>query len=261
MRNLFSAGAALAVAALLARPVAAQITPGSTFTFSGTADANDIGLGGVMLSFAPNIAANTTGNTGSFAAFNAGGTGQIQHIRVGNGAESIPAFLTIGGYRFDVSSLPSGGSGQDACYIDPAPGQTCTPYQSIQGDPSVNAGLSPFYVANLDSGDPTAPINSTAAFALVGTVTGPDGYASSFVGTISSAFPGMPYQYVLYTLEQDGLQDLSFTGSFVVGPAIGSTSGGTASSVTPEPATYALVGFGLVGLAGIARRRRTQRPA
>lgn len=254
MRVLLSTGAAL-VAALLTHTASAQITPGSTFTFTGTADATDIGLPGVMLDFAPHVIAAVSGNTGSFASLNtldaSGVSGDIRGIRVGNGAQSIANFVTIGGYHFDVTFLPSGGFGQADCYVDPVPGQTCTPFQSVQGDPLNNDGLSPFNVTNVASGDPQAPINSTAAFDLTGTVTGPGGYVSGFTGTISSAFVGAPYQYVLYDLEQEGLYGLTFTGTFVAGPVIG----GSGTSVTPEPATYALVAIGLAGVAGVARRR------
>lgn len=257
IRHLLPTGAALAAVAVFTHAATAQITPGSTFTFTGTADATDIGLPGVILDFVPRVVAASSGNTGSFTSLNtgvaSGVSGHIGGIRVGNGDESIVNFLTIGGYRFDVTSLPSGGFGQDDCYVDPVPGQTCTPYQSVQGDPSVNAGLSPFYVTNVASGNPDAPINSTAAFGLTGTVTGPGGYMSGFTGTISSTFVGTPYQYVLYNLEQEGLSGLTFTGTFVAGPVIGRTG----VSVTPEPATYALVAVGLAGVAGATRWRCT----
>ena len=260
MRSVRLIGAALAV--LSTHVAGAQITPGSTLTFTGMANAADIGLEGVMLDFAPDVTTAPPANSGSFSTMGAqSGTapvGRIGGIRVGNGAEVIPDFLTIAGYRFDVAFLPEGGFGQDDCYVDPAPGQTCTPFQSVQGDPYVNHGLSPFFVQNVASGDSTAPVNSTAAFTVIGTVTSPDGYLSAFSGTIASAFVAQPYQYVLYTLEQDGLENLTFTGSFVAGEVLGRTSVDppVAGSVVPEPATYALVATGLAGVAGVVRRRR-----
>ncbi|GJG89296.1 hypothetical protein tb265_44770 [Gemmatimonadetes bacterium T265] len=269
MRRSFLASAALAAFPFVTTSVsvaAAQIAPGSTLTFTGTADATDIGLPGVILDFMPRIVAASSGNTGTFASLNRRGgpgvSGHIDDIRVGNGPQSLSNFVTLGGYRFTLGALPSGTFGQDACYVDPAPGQTCTPYQSVQGDPSVNDGLSPFYVANLASGNPNAPINSVATFGLLGTVTGPGGTTSNFFGTISSYFVGLPYQVVLYTLEQQGLQGLTFTGTFVAGAPIGRVVGnggvgtGVPSAVVPEPSTYALVGAGLVAVAGLARRRR-----
>lgn len=255
-----AACAALALAAVPASGVsaAAQLARGSTLTFTGTADATDIGLGGVVLDFSGPVTAGAAGNTGAFASLNrpsgAGLSGHIADVRVGNGAQRVRNFFVLGGYRFDLLSLPSGGYGQDACYTeDFAVGQTCTPYQSVQGKPEINDGLSPFYVANVYSGDPEAPINSTAAFDLFGTVTGPGGARSYFTGTIASTFVGLPYQYVLWTLENDGLPDVTFTGTFTVGGAATGTAGET---VAPEPGTYALVAAGLVGTAAAARRRR-----
>ncbi|HEY0778183.1 MAG TPA: PEP-CTERM sorting domain-containing protein [Gemmatirosa sp.] len=276
MRSSFVPGAALVALAALAgaAPTAdAQITPGSTFTFTGTADATDIGLGGVFLDFTKHVTAAPTGNTGTFASLNRHGNGpqgNIADVRVGNGPEPIDRFLTIGPYKFSLAALPVGRYGQAACYDTTfAVGQTCTPYQSVQGQPTINAGLSPFYVANV-SANPDGSLNSTAAFDLTGTVTGPGGATSSFFGTIAASFIGLPYQVVLYTLEQQGLQGLTFTGTFTAGAPLSGkfassstgTSGVVASAtVTPEPASAALLGVGLLGAAGVARRRRTARGA
>ena len=271
MRSFLAASAAALAfsAGAVAQPAAAQIAPGSTLIFSGTADATDVGLGGVVLDFTKHVVAASSGNTGAFASLNTrgnGATGKIADVRVGNGPEYIANFLQFGGYKFTLFGLPSGPYGQDACYVDPVPGQTCTPYQSVQGNPMVNAGLSPFYVANTASIDPTAPINSTAAFDVFGTVSGPGGAMSLFTGTIASSFVGLPYQYVLYTLEQQGLQGLNFTGTFTTGPGVlagaqeRATLAGTVftpdATVTPEPATLGLVAVGFVGAMAAARRGR-----
>ena len=249
--------------AFVSLPAAAQIAPGSTLTFTGTADATDIGLKGVMLDFSKRVTASASGNTGAFAWLNGPGTdatGKISGIRVGNGAEYINDFFQIGDYKFSLNGLPSGSYPQAPCYTDQfALGQTCTPFQSVQGVPDNNAGLSPFYVANV-SMNADSSLNSTAAFDLFGTVTGPAGTVSSFSGTIASAFPGTPYQIVLYTLENYGLQGLDFTGTFTVGAGVGGGGiGGTDATVTPEPTTVALVVAGLLGVVGVSRRRRASR--
>lgn len=270
MHHLFASGvavAALACSAItFATPVAAQIAPRSTLVFTGTADATDIGLGGVLLDFTPSrVVASQSGNTGTFASLNrANGTGvsgHIDDIRVGNGPQYDRNFLVLGGYRFALDSLPSGRYGQDACYVEPAPGQTCTPYQSVQGDTSRRAGRSPFSVANTASGnpDPRLAINSTAAFDVFGTVTGPGNMTSTFTGTIASSFIGLSYQEVLLTLEGYGLQGLDFTGTFVVGgPAVTTLGDDLGAAVVPEPSSYALVAAGLFGMGAVTARRRTR---
>lgn len=271
MRRSFVPSAAFAALACIAGPAAAQITPGSTLTFTGMADATDIGLGGVALDVTKQVVAAPSGNTGTFAVLDTrgrdGATGKIADLRVGNGPEPIKNFLQFGGYKFTLASLPSGRYGQAACYDTTfTVGQTCTPFQSVQGNPAVNAGRSPFSVANV-SANPDGSINSTAAFDLYGTVTGPGGATSSFFGTISSYFVGLPYQVVLYTLEQQGLQGLPFTGTFTTGAVLAGgkhavdaaalgADGVADATVTPEPSAVALVLVGLVGVAGAVRRRR-----
>ena len=198
-RLAFALAATVAAAPAVTTTAGAQLTPGSTLYFTGTADATDIGSPGVILNFDKKVFADAFANTGVFAAFNdAKGkstSGKIQNILVGNGPQPIEKFLQFGAYRFDLASLPSSGYGQDECRIDPAPGQTCTPYQSPGFE------LSPFYLVNYASGDPDNPISSTVAFDLIGTVRGPGNAMSSFFGTISTTVPGVPYQYVLYGLE------------------------------------------------------------
>ncbi len=271
MRSSFVLGAALAALATSAAAAAAQIAPGSTFTFTGTADATDIGLGGVMLDFTKQVVASPSGNTGTFASFNTAGNvrpNKISDVRVGNGPEFIPNFVQYGAYKFTLLGLPSGRYGQDACYdttMTMTVGATCTPYQSVQGQPQINAGVSPFYVKNLSS-NPDGSVNSTAGFDLFGTVSGPGGVSSPFFGTIASTFVGLPFQAVLYTLEQQGLQGLNFTGTFTTGPQLAGRFGRSnldvldvlepAATVTPEPTSVALVAAGLLGAGAAARRRR-----
>ena len=66
MRSSFPTNAvfaALAIVATTATTAAAQITPGSTLTFTGTANATDVGLPGVILDFNPRVTAGPSGNT------------------------------------------------------------------------------------------------------------------------------------------------------------------------------------------------------
>lgn len=234
---------ALVALAVVASPLVpslagAQLAPGTTLVLTGAADAVDIGSAGVLLSFLAPVRVDAA-STGAFAPL-AGGTATLAPITVGNGAQNAPGVVRAGGFTFDLQSIPSGGFGQADCYVAPAAGQQCTPYQL----PSYE--LSPFYLANVATGT-EGVLAAFIAFDVRGTVTA-NGTTSSFTGTIASTFVGVSYQEALFALEQTGLQGVPFTGTFVVGaPTV---------SVTPEPATLALVGGGLAALGLVVGRRR-----
>lgn len=245
-------------AAAVASPAAAQIAPGSTLVFSGTADAIDIGSSGVLLDFIRQVRADPSANTGSFASLNkprVGAAGSIETLAVGSGPQEIRKVLHFGPYKFDLSYLPSGQYGQDDCYVAPEVGQRCTPYQF----PSYE--LSPFYLENVASANSDAMFTALVSFDVVGSVTS-HGQTAGFTGTITSTIEGLSYQEALGGLEQYGMEGVPFTGTFVVG---GGTAGvrppafaavGAAATVTPEPSTVVLVATGLAAVAGVARRRR-----
>ena len=251
------ARAALPSSLLLAlgtAPAAAQAT-GGTLTFTGVADASELGSPGVLLEFGTHVRLDPAQNTGIFAHLNNNGgpsaAGSMETITVGNGPQPVSRALHIGGYSFDLSFLPSGSYGQDDCYVAPAVGQLCTPYQLPSNE------LSPFYLENVAAGGSDAMFTAIVSFDVAGTVTG-RGATHQFTGTITTVFEGLSYQEALMGLEQHGLRDVPFTGTFVVGA--GGVSAGTLSSasvaVVPEPGTVALVGSGLAMLVGVARRRK-----
>lgn len=264
MRRTSRPCAALAALAIVASAsvaiapshAAAQIASGSTLVFSGVTDATDLGSPGVLLDFMKHVTADPSANTGTFATLNRpkkGQTGNIAPMVVGNGPQAVSKFLKIGGFHFDLSFVPSGAYGQDECYVDPAVGQRCTPFQL----PSYE--LSPFYLENRASGIPQAPFTSIIAFDVVGTVRG-RGTTTDFFGTIVTTFVGVSFQEALLGLEAFGLEGVPFTGTFVAGgptTLAASSLAATSVSVAPEPSTVALMATGLVGVAALARRRRT----
>ena len=242
MSRPFMARATCVVLALgaFASHASAQITPGSRLELSGLVDATDIGAAGIVLDFQPGTLTSGAGSTGSFASIPATG-GAIRGMTVGVGPIALPSFVTFGGYRFDVTFIPTGSFGQGQCYVEPAVGQTCTPIQSPNPFPS------PFDLTNYDSGNPEAPFRSVASFQVQGFVTGPGNVTSPFVGVIAAEFPTMSFQEALMTVETTGIRDIRYTATFT-------TTVGTVTT-TPEPSTWALLATGLAGVVVLARRR------
>ena len=265
MRRTFHSCAAFAALAVVVatpvvtRPAAAQLAPGSTVTFSGVANATDLGSPGVFLQFLGPVTVDPAGLTRSFAPLGRPGqpaTAAIQNFVVGVGPQSVPGVLQLGQFRFDLTHLPSGRYGQDQCYVAPAVGQQCTPYQF----PSYE--LSPFYLENLATPGTDDVFTALISFDVTGTVTA-RGVTQTFFGTISTTFVGASFQEALGGLEATGLQGVPFTGRFVVGgPAAVASAAQLAPAmmVTPEPGTVLLVASGLLGVGGVAARRR-RRPA
>jgi hypothetical protein len=264
LRTAFVAGLLLTGATT----ATAQLTAGSRLSFTGTADATDLGKPGVLLDFRPTVSVATATNTGTFATLNRtsgnGVTGSISDLLVGQGRQRISNFLVVGGYRFDLLSLPSGSYGQGQCYVAPDVGQLCTPYQSALGDPRPTDRLSPFYMANVASQHPAASTDARIAFDLIGTVTGPGGATSNFSGTIATTFVGLSFQEVLFGLEMlgehgQGFPGIDFTGTFVIGSQFRTASlddDDVMVTVNPEPGTIAFVATGLLVAGAAARRRR-----
>ncbi|HEY0970962.1 MAG TPA: PEP-CTERM sorting domain-containing protein [Gemmatimonadales bacterium] len=248
-------GAALPLTTFLASPAAAQ--SGGTLVVSGVADATELGSPGVLLEFVRHVRVDPTANSGIFSHLNSSGgegaAGSMETITVGVGPQSTHRVLHVGGYAFDLSFLPSGPYGQDECYVAPEVGQRCTPYQ-LPGD-----DLSPFYLENVAAAGSDAMFTAIVSFDMAGTVTG-RGQTYDFSGTITATFEGVSFQEALMGLEQYGLRDVPFTGTFVLGAGRRTVNAtmlsSTNATVAPEPSTAILVAAGLAGIAGVARRRQ-----
>ena len=245
MRPSRAIGAAAAAALVLVVPSAeAQVVPGSTLSFTGTADVIHTEEHDLFVRFEPAVISSRSPSTGSFASLGAAGagvTGAIVEFEVVVGPQPIAGFVTLGGYTFDLFDMLPGTSAPDDCLNEQiAPGQSCTPPRH-----DVEGVSTPFTLVNLASGDPNAPINSIAWFDVRGMVRGPGStMASPFIGRFEASFLGLSYQEVLFAAEANQLQGVDFSAQFTV------------ASTVPEPSTYALAATGLVGLLGVAGARR-----
>lgn len=162
-------------------------------------------------------------STGVFSGVS--GTGTIQDLQVddvtGFGAAVDPysqrqQFLTIGGYTFSFGDLP---------------------FATIYGPITVAGGTG----------------GTVVSFTVTGNVTGAGfGSGSTYTGLFTSQFTGETPAQVNDQLKPPNSDGTTYT------PLTTFSASFTAASVTatPEPATWALMTPGLLGILGVARRRR-----
>ncbi len=188
------------------------------------------------------VAADPFTNTGSFAVLNtmntaAPATGTIKDLTGPplTGSIIVPSFIS--GFSLgsnivlNLSFINAGTNGSAGCGAAPAAGDICTPPGS------------PFNLSDVASGGTLATaINLGVSGTAVNTLTGE---VSDFTGLLTTQIPGITYQQILSTLAAGGSIETSYSGSF------------TAVAV-PEPATFGFIGFALVGLGMLARKRRVR---
>jgi len=140
-------------------------------------------------------------------------------------------FLADPTLQFDLTLIKPGDYTAVQCGTLPAVGgQNCT----IPG--------SPF---NLSNSGVVGNVSSTVTFGVSGVVRNTVTLETSkFDGTFSTQFVGVPYQSLLSILNGGGSVAATYSANFAV----------SAIPEVPEPATFALSGLGLLGLAMLGRR-------
>jgi hypothetical protein len=149
---------------------------------------------------------------------------------------TLPDFITFNAapnIHLDLNFIAAGDFTNTDCTLPPASGQTCTP----SGLGSIT--ISPVDLVNNRAG------GSTASVAVAGisrnTATGDTG---TWTGTLTAQF-GTPYQSFLVDVLGGGSVQTSYSATI------------TATSAIPEPATFILLGCGLIGISALGRLRRS----
>jgi len=228
--NLVRGLAALAVSAGVAQ---AQIV--GTFNGAGSLSASGApGIGQpVTLTFNSPLIAVPTLN-GIFSPIAPGTTGTIQNITVGTGAFSVPNFIQIAGYTFSLNFVAPGSFPPVDCANPVAlSGQVCSPPGT------------PFNLSNLDNGH--GGLNTSAAFSVSGIVTAPSSTNYGYTGIFTSQFTNTSFQQLENMIDSGGTIPVSYSLTIQA-----------TSLATPEPATFALMGAGLLCLVGVIRVRRME---
>jgi len=158
---------------------------------------------------------------------------------------NLPNFITFNpagtvippDIALDLTFIFTGLGGQAQCAAAPAAGQTCTPVIPALITASNPLGLSPFTLANTQTG-------SSATFSVAGTARRiSTGEVSTFTGIFTAQFNDF-YQELLPTIAAGGTIENSYSATFEA----------TAQPV-PETSSITMLIGGLLLVGGIVRRR------
>lgn len=214
-------GTALAVGA-----ATAEAQPIGTLNTAGSFRFTNMG-GNLFINILPRaeadgqVVADPFAQTGDFESV-AGQVGRMRDFNPSVGANSVPNFLTVGPFIFDLGFVGPGTFGSGECGASAASGQTCT----VAGTAINQVNLT----AN----------QSTFSFRFTGSAReGEMGATVPFRGLFTAQF-NRNFQDVNRLAREGGIE---------------TTFSATITTV-PEPATVTLMGVGVLALAGVAARRR-----
>jgi hypothetical protein len=221
----------MAAAVALPSLASAQVVLVGSFDAMGGARLTKVGPN-YPISFTSSFAVPTL--DGIFASLPNFTSGTVQSISVASGSYALDNFMQIGGYTFSLTDVAPGSFGSASCSVAPAvSGQSCSP-----------AGTG-WNFLNLSGGKKV--MNLMMSFNFSGQVTTPTAQTYDYTGTFTSQLTNTSYQKLFTKLSAPRSSQ-----------AISYSLNDVAMATVPEPATVALMGTGLLALAGIGYARRRQ---